>query len=160
VGDLARASPRACGGGASDAGGWLCDAATSNARHRGLVIERLPPCSRWHRDASGAGAGAGERAASSVQRGPGRAALWQEFRGHGTSLNNMLNEALRIHVGHAWRVFQVRVFSVGFWSPPSRLFRACASSDSVSPLPCPPVTRVGGPSSGQALPPRPTELRA
>jgi hypothetical protein len=33
--------------------------------------------------------------------------LWQEFRDHGTSLNRALNEALRIHSGPAWRVFQV-----------------------------------------------------
>jgi hypothetical protein len=31
--------------------------------------------------------------------------LWQEFRDHGASLNNTLNEALRIHAGPAWRVF-------------------------------------------------------
>jgi hypothetical protein len=36
-------------------------------------------------------------------------ALWQEFRDHGASLNNTLNEALRIHGGPAWRVFQVRI---------------------------------------------------
>jgi hypothetical protein len=36
-------------------------------------------------------------------------ALWQEFRDHDTSLNNALNEALRIHGGLAWRVFQVRI---------------------------------------------------
>jgi hypothetical protein len=36
-------------------------------------------------------------------------ALWQEFRDHDTSLNNALNEALRIHAGPTWRVFQVRV---------------------------------------------------
>jgi hypothetical protein len=36
-------------------------------------------------------------------------ALWQEFRDHGASLNNTLNEALRIHAGPVWRVFQVRV---------------------------------------------------
>jgi hypothetical protein len=35
--------------------------------------------------------------------------LWQEFRDRGTSLNNTLNEALWIHTGPAWRVFQVRV---------------------------------------------------
>jgi hypothetical protein len=29
-------------------------------------------------------------------------------RDHGTSLNRALNEALRIHGGSAWRVFQVR----------------------------------------------------
>jgi hypothetical protein len=45
-------------------------------------------------------------------------ALWQELRGHGASLNNTLNEALRIHAGPAWWVFQVRIFSVGFRSPP------------------------------------------
>jgi hypothetical protein len=42
--------------------------------------------------------------------------LWQEFRDHGASLNNTLNEALRNHAGPAWRVFQVRVFSIVFWS--------------------------------------------
>jgi hypothetical protein len=36
-------------------------------------------------------------------------ALWQEFRDHDASLNNMLNEALRIHGGPAWRIFQVRI---------------------------------------------------
>jgi hypothetical protein len=34
--------------------------------------------------------------------------LWEELRRHGTSLNRALNEALRIHGGPAWRVFQVR----------------------------------------------------
>jgi hypothetical protein len=34
--------------------------------------------------------------------------LWEELRDHGTSLNRVLNEALRIHGGPAWRVFQVR----------------------------------------------------
>jgi hypothetical protein len=43
-------------------------------------------------------------------------ALWQEFHDHGASLNNALNEALRIHAGPAWRVLQIRVFLVGFWS--------------------------------------------
>jgi hypothetical protein len=54
-------------------------------------------------------------------------ALWQEFRDHGASLNNTLNEALRIHAGPAWRVFQVRVFSVGFrsFSLPSLLSLPC-----------------------------------
>jgi hypothetical protein len=36
--------------------------------------------------------------------------LWQEFRDHGTSLNNTLNEMLWIHGGPAWRIFQVRIF--------------------------------------------------
>jgi hypothetical protein len=34
--------------------------------------------------------------------------LWGELRDHGTALNRALNEALRIHGGPAWRVFQVR----------------------------------------------------
>jgi hypothetical protein len=33
--------------------------------------------------------------------------LWEELRGHGVSLNRALNEALRIHDGPAWHVFQV-----------------------------------------------------
>jgi hypothetical protein len=34
--------------------------------------------------------------------------LWGELRDHGATLNRALNEALRIHDGPAWRVFQVR----------------------------------------------------
>jgi hypothetical protein len=34
--------------------------------------------------------------------------LWRELRGHSATLNWALNEALRIHGGPAWRVFQVR----------------------------------------------------
>jgi hypothetical protein len=33
--------------------------------------------------------------------------LWEELRGHGASLNRALNEALRVHGGPAWHVFQV-----------------------------------------------------
>jgi hypothetical protein len=40
-------------------------------------------------------------------------ALLQEFRDHGASLNRALNEALRIHGGPAWRVFQVSGSSPG-----------------------------------------------
>jgi regulator of replication initiation timing len=34
--------------------------------------------------------------------------LWGELRDHGVALNRALNEALQIHGGLAWRVFQVR----------------------------------------------------
>jgi hypothetical protein len=34
--------------------------------------------------------------------------LWGELRDHGAVLNRALNEALRIHGGPAWRVFQVK----------------------------------------------------
>jgi hypothetical protein len=37
--------------------------------------------------------------------------LWQELRDHDASLNRALNEALRIHSGPAWRVFQVSCVS-------------------------------------------------
>jgi hypothetical protein len=53
-------------------------------------------------------------------------ALWQEFRDHGASLNRALNEALWIHGGLAWRVFQVREFLPGFAvSPLSFILRSC-----------------------------------
>jgi hypothetical protein len=38
----------------------------------------------------------------------GEQELWGELRSHGAALNRVLNEALRIHGGPAWRVFQVR----------------------------------------------------
>jgi hypothetical protein len=43
-------------------------------------------------------------------------ALWHELRDHGASLNRALNEALRIHSGPAWRVFQVSWVSWSFRS--------------------------------------------
>jgi hypothetical protein len=33
--------------------------------------------------------------------------LWGELRSHGATLDRALNEALRVHGGPAWRVFQV-----------------------------------------------------
>jgi hypothetical protein len=73
MGELARASPRARDRGVSDAGGWLRDVVVPGARHRGLVVTCRPSRPRWHRDASGAGPGASQRAASPLQRGPGQA---------------------------------------------------------------------------------------
>jgi hypothetical protein len=55
-------------------------------------------------------------------------ALWQEFRDQGASLNNALNEALRIHAGPAWQIFKVRVLIVEFEVFPCR-FCARASPD-------------------------------
>jgi hypothetical protein len=57
--------------------------------------------------------------------------LWQEIHDHGASLNRALNEALRIHSGPAWRVFQVSWISSDFAAPPA-LFRVCAFPDSCS----------------------------
>jgi hypothetical protein len=48
-------------------------------------------------------------------------ALWQEFRDHGVSPNNALNEALRIHAGPAWQIFKVRTLVAEFENFPRRL---------------------------------------
>jgi hypothetical protein len=37
-------------------------------------------------------------------------ALWQEFRDHGASINNALTEALRLHGGLSFQLFEVSVF--------------------------------------------------
>jgi hypothetical protein len=37
----------------------------------------------------------------------GEQELWGELRSHGATLNRTLNEALQVHGGPAWRVFQV-----------------------------------------------------
>jgi DNA repair exonuclease SbcCD ATPase subunit len=55
--------------------------------------------------------------------------LWQEFRDHGASLNRALNEALRIHSGPAWRVFQVRSCSLSLAILPLLFFYVCAFPD-------------------------------
>jgi hypothetical protein len=47
--------------------------------------------------------------------------LWEELRDHGASLNRALNEALRIHGGPAWRVFQVRQRSLACCFLPSSI---------------------------------------
>jgi hypothetical protein len=38
----------------------------------------------------------------------GEQELWGELRSHSATLDRALNEALRVHGGPAWRVFQVR----------------------------------------------------
>jgi hypothetical protein len=63
--------------------------------------------------------------------------MWQEFRDLGASLNNTLNETLRIHVGPAWRVFHVRNFCWGsefFPSPLSVVTSALALPQTQLPL--------------------------
>jgi hypothetical protein len=52
--------------------------------------------------------------------------LWEELHDHGASLNRELNEALQIHGGPAWRVFQVRGRSLdSAILLPSLLLRSC-----------------------------------
>jgi hypothetical protein len=61
--------------------------------------------SRVGRSASGEGRVDGPPAFADAQ---GEQELWGELRDHGAALNRALNEALRIHGGPAWRVFQVK----------------------------------------------------
>jgi hypothetical protein len=61
--------------------------------------------SRAGRPAPGEGRVDGPPAFADAQEEQG---LWEELRGHGSALNRALNEALRIHGGPAWRIFQVR----------------------------------------------------
>jgi hypothetical protein len=58
--------------------------------------------------------------------------LWQELRDHGASLNRALNEALRIHSGPAWCVFQVSGLSSDFVVSSRAFFRVRAFSDPFS----------------------------
>jgi hypothetical protein len=44
----------------------------------------------------------------------------QELQDHDASLNNALNEALRIHAGRAWKIFKVRVLIVKIEVSPCR----------------------------------------
>jgi hypothetical protein len=41
-------------------------------------------------------------------------ALWHDFRDHGASLNNALNEALLIHASPACQIFKIHVLIVEF----------------------------------------------
>jgi hypothetical protein len=68
---------------------------------------------------------------------------------HGSSLNRALNEALRIHGGPVWRIFQFRVFSPGFVVSSLLFFCVCASPDPYFLLLCLPAAGVGGSGSGE-----------
>jgi hypothetical protein len=61
--------------------------------------------SRAGRSASGGGRVDGPPAFADAQE---EQELWGELRDNGAALNRALNEALRIHGGPAWHVFQVR----------------------------------------------------
>jgi hypothetical protein len=85
-------------------------------------------------------------------------ALWQEFCVHDASINNALNEALRIHAGPAWQIFKVRVLIIEFEVFPCR-FCTRAFPDFASSTPCLPLTGAGGPGSREVQLPRSVELR-
>jgi hypothetical protein len=82
--------------------------------------------SRAGRSASGAGRVDGPPAFADAQE---EQELWGELRDHGAALNRALNEALRIHGGPTWRVFQVRrCRPLSLISSSSRLFLATRHS--------------------------------
>jgi hypothetical protein len=76
---------------------------------RGLIITRWPARPRRHHGAPGEEREHASALQAHFNEAQDEQALWQEFQGHDASLNNALNEALQIHIGPTWRVFQVRV---------------------------------------------------
>jgi hypothetical protein len=70
---------------------------------RGRGVEASSSCAG--RSASGEGRVDGPPAFADARE---EQELWGELRDHGAALNRALNEALWIHGGPAWRVFQVR----------------------------------------------------
>jgi hypothetical protein len=85
-------------------------------RRRGLVVVHRPSGFGWprgtleqERERTGA-------PPSHFVEAQAEQELWQELRDHGASLNRALNEALQIHSGRAWRVFQVSGLSSGLVS--------------------------------------------
>jgi hypothetical protein len=127
MGELARASPRVCGG---------------------VLVMReddcvMPRCPMYGAEASSSRAALPARdaivARPEQERGHAGAppthlveaqaeqALWQEFRDHDTLLNNTLNEALRIHRGPLWQIFQVHVFLLNLEFSPLSLPYSCGS---------------------------------
>jgi hypothetical protein len=83
--------------------------------------------------------------------------LWQEFRDHSASINNALNEALRVHRGPSRWIFQVRVFA-RFEARSFIPFTFARFLISRSPTSCLLATGAGGPSPGVVQPPHSIEL--
>jgi hypothetical protein len=97
---------------------WVSFPTPSSESQEGALVRRRD----GHMVAGGRGHGA-EASSSRVGRsapGEGRVGdppafadaqeeqeLWGELRNHGAALDRALNEALRIHGGPAWRIFQV-----------------------------------------------------
>jgi hypothetical protein len=80
-----------------------------------------------HQEQENAGAPPAHFIEAQVEQG-----LWQELRDHDASLNRALNEALRIHSGPTWHVFQVSWISSSFAVPPPALFLVRAFPDARS----------------------------
>jgi hypothetical protein len=98
---------------------WVSFPTPSPESQEGVLVRRRD----GHMVAGGRGHGAESSSSRAGRSAPGEGCvdgppafanaqeeqeLWGELRDHGAVLNRALNEALRIHGGPAWRVFQVR----------------------------------------------------
>jgi hypothetical protein len=98
---------------------WVSFPTPSPESHKGALVRRRD----GHMVAAGRGHGAEASPSRAGRSAPGEGRvdglptfadaqeeqeLWGELRDHSAALNRALNEALRIHGGPAWRVFQVR----------------------------------------------------
>jgi hypothetical protein len=81
--------------------------------------------------------------------------LWEELRDHDASFTRALNEALRIHGGPAWRVFQVRRRSLARCFLPCSVVIAFVLAALIGF--CLLVAGVGAPRPRQVRHPRPDE---
>jgi hypothetical protein len=86
----------------------LCDAAAHGAEASASRTILPAPDVTVMRPKRGLGRGGASPA--HFDKAQAEQALWQEFRDHCASMNNVLNEALRVHGGPLWRIFQVHVF--------------------------------------------------
>jgi hypothetical protein len=102
------------------------DGAGASSSHAALPTSG-GPAARPEQEREHAGAPPAHFAEAQAEQG-----LWKELCDHGASLNRALNEALRIHSGPAWRVFQVSWISSHLAVPPPALFCVRAFPDSFS----------------------------
>jgi hypothetical protein len=126
VGGPARVSPRGLGGGACGEGrqrralGCPADGAGASSSRAALPTSG-GPAAHPEQERERAGTPLAHFVEAQAEQ-----ELWQELRDHGSSLNRALNEALRIHSGPAWRVFQVSGFSSDFVVSSPAFFRVHA----------------------------------
>jgi hypothetical protein len=102
------------------------DGAGASSSHAALPTSG-GPAARLEQERERAGAPPAHFVEAQAEQG-----LWQELYDHDASLNWALNEALRIHNGPAWHVFQVSWISSNLAAPPPALSRVRAFPDSFS----------------------------
>jgi hypothetical protein len=103
----------------------------SPADSAGASSSRARPAARPEQEQEHVGAPLAHFVDAQAEQG-----LWQKLYDHSASLNRVLNEALQIHSGPAWRVFQVSWVSPDLAVLPPAPFRVRAFPDSSSRLSC------------------------